>query len=95
MDVESLRRKKVKCFVESIGLTYCAKWKEFIQNLGVQVTEELKLISDKEWDAHKNTLNISIIQHRKLDIAIQNLKSTGPADPTINKPLPLKAASQP
>ena len=93
MDIESLRLKKVKCFVKPIDLTYCANWKEFIQNLGVQVTKELKLISDKEWDAHKNTLNISIIQHRKLDIAIQNLKSTSPADPAINKLLPLKVAS--
>ena len=53
MNVESLRCKKVKYFVESIGLMYCAKQKEFIQNLDIQVTEELKLTSGKEWDMHK------------------------------------------
>ena len=90
MDIESLRRKKVRCFVESIGLTYCTKWKEFVQKLGVQVTEELKLLSEKEWDQLKNSLNMSIVQHRKLDAATHSLMSTGPADPTINKPLPLK-----
>ena len=95
MDVESLRRKKVRYFVESIGLTYCAKWKEFVQKLGVQVTEELKLVSSEEWDALKSQLSVSIMQRRKLDVALQNLKTTGPADPTINKPMPLKNASLP
>ena len=96
MDIESYRRKKVKYFIESIGLTYCDKWKTFINDLGVQVTEELKLVTDQEWDiiVHNiNTLTISKMQRRKLDIAIQNLKSTGPADLSINNPLPLKSAS--
>jgi len=29
MDVESYRNQKVKYFVESIGMVYCSKWKEF------------------------------------------------------------------
>ena len=44
MDIESFHSKKVKYFVESIGLTYCTKWKTFVKDLGVQVTEELKLV---------------------------------------------------
>ena len=47
MDVESCRRMKVKHFIESIGLTYCTKWKTFMNDLGVQVTEDLKLVTVK------------------------------------------------
>ena len=82
MDIESHRCKKVKYFIESIGLTYSAKWKTFTKDLGVQVTKELKLVTNEEWDMHINSLSISKIQCRKLNLAIQNLKSTGPADPS-------------
>ena len=86
MDVHSFRTKKVKYFVQSIGLTCCSKWKDFTKDLGVQVTEELKLATQKEWDEHERILCISKMQTRKLDIAMQNLLSTSPADLTINKP---------
>ena len=86
---------KVKHCIESIGLTYCTQWKRFINDLGVQVTEDLKFVTDEEWDTHIKSLSVSKTQCRKLDAAILNLKSTGPADPSINKPLPLQSESMP
>ena len=59
----------------------------------MQVTEELKLVTKVEWDNLYTKLNISKIQRRKLDIAVTSLNATGPADPTINKPSPLKSES--
>ena len=93
MDVESYRNQKVKYFVESIGMVYCSKWKEFTTDLGVQVTEELKLITKVEWDELFTQINVSKIQRRKFDIDIASLNATRPADPTINKFLPLKYES--
>ena len=58
MDIESYRNKKVKYFVESIGMVYCSKWKAFTIDLGVQVTEELKLVTKGEWDELVQSLNI-------------------------------------
>ena len=84
MDVESYRNTKVKYFVESIGMAHCSKWKEFTTDLGVQVTEELKLITKVEWDELFTQIKASKIQRRKFDVAIDSLNATGPADPTIN-----------
>ena len=50
VDVELFHYKKVKYFIEPIGLTYYAKQKIFIKDLGAQVTKELKLTTDKEQD---------------------------------------------
>ena len=93
MDVESYRNQKVKYFVESIGMVHCSKWKEFTTDLGVQVTKELKLLTKDEWDELFTRINVSKMQRRKFDIAIASLNATGPADPTINKPFPLKHES--
>ena len=79
--------------MESIGMAYCSKWKEFTTDLGVQVTEELKLITKVEWDELFTQIKVSKIQRRKFNVAIDSLNATGPADPTINKPLPLKHES--
>ena len=46
MDIESHRAKKVKYFVEAIGMACSRKWKDFTKDLGVQVTEELKLVTN-------------------------------------------------
>ena len=50
MDIESCGCKKVKYFVESNGIVYCSKWKAFTKDLGMQVTEELKLLIQDKWD---------------------------------------------
>ena len=93
MDIESYRNRKVKFFVESIGITYCSTWKNFTNDMGLQVTEELKLVTESEWDELFMDLKVSKIQRRKFNIAMDNLHATGPPDPTINKPLPLKTDS--
>ena len=90
MDIESYHTKKVKYFVEAIGMAYCYKWKDFTKELGMQETEELKLVMKDEQNELFTEVKVSKIQHRKFDIAIASLKVTGPADSTINKPLPLK-----
>ena len=48
MDIENYRKRKARYFVESIGLVYCDKWKNFMSELGIEVTEELKLVTDEE-----------------------------------------------
>ena len=52
MEIENYRKRKAKDFVESIGLVYCDKWKNFKCELGVEVTDELKLVKDEEWSTH-------------------------------------------
>ena len=59
MDAESCYRMKAKHFMESISLRCCTKWKTFINDLGAQVTEDLKLVTDEEWDAHVKSLSVS------------------------------------
>ena len=93
MDIESYYNLKVKYFVEAIGMVYCSKWKDFTNDLGVQVTEKLKFVTKDEWDELFKELKVSKIQHHKLDIAIASLNATGPANLIINKPLPLKSES--
>ena len=58
MDIELHHCKKVKCLIESIGITCCAKWKAFTKDLGAQVIEELKIVTKKEWDMHFKSLNM-------------------------------------
>ena len=64
MDIESYRNRKVKFFVESIGITYCSTWKNFTNDMGLQVTEELKLVTESEWDELFIDLKVSKIQRR-------------------------------
>jgi len=45
MDIESYHNLKVKYFVEAIGMVYCSKWKDFTNDLGVHMIEELKLVT--------------------------------------------------
>ena len=90
MDIESFRQKKVKDFIESLGLVYCTKWKAFMRDLGVSATEELKLVTEDEWNSHFETLSITKIQMRKLKIALGNLATTGPVNVSMNMPLPIK-----
>lgn len=74
MDIESYRRRKVRDFIESLGMVYCSTWKAFTRELGVEVTEELKLVTDDEWKTHfDNNLCASIILKRKLKVALDNL----------------------
>ena len=48
MDIENYRKRKARDFVESIGIIYCNKWKNLMCELGIEATEELKLVTDEE-----------------------------------------------
>ena len=50
MDINNHRRKNVKLFIESLSMINCSKIKEFFKEMGVEVTEDTKLIEDDEWD---------------------------------------------
>ena len=69
---ELCRCKKVKYFIESIGMTHCTKWKAFVKDLGAQLTKELKVVTKEERDMHIKSLNMNKIQPRKLSMALEN-----------------------
>ena len=48
MNIENYQKIKSRDFVESIGLVYCDKWKNFMRELGIEVTDEFKLVTDEE-----------------------------------------------
>ena len=65
-----------------------------MKDSGVTVTEELKLITDEEWNQLIRNLNLKIIQSRRLKNAIELLKSTGAYDPLIGSPIPINRTHQ-
>ena len=58
MDIENYRKIKARDFIESIGLVYYDKWKNCMRELGIEVKEELKLVTDEEWSPYLDSLSI-------------------------------------
>ena len=80
MDIENDRKRKSTDFVESIGLVYCEKWKNFMRELGIEVTDELKLVKVEDWITHLDSLSIPKIKILKLKVALDCLSDTGPIE---------------
>ena len=59
-----------------------------MHELGIEVIEELKLVTDEEWSTRLDSLKIPKIKIRKLKVALDCLSGTGPIDAFIDKPLP-------
>ena len=71
MDIENYRKIKARDFVECVGLVYCDKWNNFMRELGIKVTEELKLVTDEEWNTHLDSLKVLKIKIRKFKVALE------------------------
>ena len=64
-----------------------------MRELVIKVTEELKLVTDEESNAHLDSLKVLKIKIRKLKVALECMSDTGPIDAFINKPLPVSHSS--
>ena len=89
MDVESHRRKHVKNFIECLNITYCSKIKTFFEEMVVEVSEDLKLVEDEEWEDLYEAVSWSKIKLRNFKAALCELKSIGAVNSSMNKPLPV------
>ena len=66
MNIEELRSKIPQKFIVALNFNYDTTWKSFMRDSGATVTEELKLITDEEWNQHILNLNLKTIQARRL-----------------------------
>ena len=56
----------------------------------LEVTEDAKLVEDDEWDELYKDVYWSKIKLRKFKVALHDLKSTGPVDASMSKPLSIR-----
>ena len=64
--------------------------KTFFEDMGVEVTEDFKIVEDDKWDDLHEDGCQSKIKVRKFKAALCRLKSTGTVDPSMNKPFPIR-----
>ena len=64
--------------------------KTFFEDMEVEVTEDLKLVEDDEWDNIYEDMCWSKIKLRKSKASLCVLKSAGAIDVSMNKPLPIR-----
>ena len=57
-----------------------------MRELGIEVKEELKLVTDEEWSTYLDSLSIPKIKIRKLKVDLDWLSDTGPIEAFIIKP---------
>ena len=54
--VEQLRNQRSVKFLDALCINMDGKWKTFLKEFGIDVTENFKLAEDDEWDDHFNSL---------------------------------------
>ena len=64
--------------------------KIFFEEMGAEVTEDLKLVEDDEWDNLYEDMCRSKIKLRNFKAALCKLNLAGAVDVSMRKPLPIR-----